>query len=80
MTTGTDVALTVDAKELSCPMPIVKLATGITEIEIGQVIEVQATDEAFIPDAEAWCRKTGHELLNKEEGQDLYRAYIKRTK
>lgn len=74
------VTKTVDARGLSCPMPIVKLSQAITETQVGQVVEVIATDHSFVPDVEAWCRKTGHELVKLDEGEEEIKAYVKKVK
>lgn len=40
-----NVAKMVDAKGLSCPMPLVKTKKAIDELTSGQVLEVQTTDK-----------------------------------
>ncbi len=62
---------TLDLKGLLCPMPVVKLAKAIKEVEVGQMLEAYATDPGVMADIPAWCRTTGNELvsLNKEEKQ-----------
>ncbi|MGN0028105.1 MAG: sulfurtransferase TusA family protein, partial [Clostridium sp.] len=49
------VDLLVDAKGLSCPMPIVKVKKGMTQLEPGQVVELQATDKGSMADIKAWA-------------------------
>ncbi len=72
--------LFVDCKGLDCPLPVVKTKRAIKKIEIGQVIEMVATDPGVIPDMEAWERQTRHELLAKEDcGDGTYRFLIKKT-
>uniref|UniRef100_A0A7C4Y5G4 UPF0033 domain-containing protein n=1 Tax=candidate division WOR-3 bacterium TaxID=2052148 RepID=A0A7C4Y5G4_UNCW3 len=75
-----EVKKTIDASGLSCPLPIVKLSQGIKEIGIGEVIEIIATDQSFIPDVEAWCRKTGNTLLEIKNEEEKIRAFIKKEK
>lgn len=74
------VALTVDARGLVCPMPIVRAKQGIGKIEIGDVMEVLATDPGSMPDFRAWARATGHELLEAEESDAAFRFCIRRSK
>jgi tRNA 2-thiouridine synthesizing protein A len=71
---------TVDAKGLSCPMPIIRLSQAMADMAIGQVIKVVATDQSFVPDIAAWCRKTGHELVDLKEGEEEIVALIKKLK
>ncbi len=46
--------LLLDAKGLSCPMPIVKTKKAMKDLEAGQVMEVQATDKGSKADIQAW--------------------------
>jgi tRNA 2-thiouridine synthesizing protein A len=71
---------TLDVKGLNCPMPIVKLAQTIKDLDPGAVIRVVSSDESFIPDVEAWCRNTGQELLSTSESGDEYVALVKKVK
>ena len=77
----TDVADRVlDCKGMSCPLPIVKTAKEIKTIEIGQVLELLATDPGVEPDMHAWTRRTKHELLKIENNGDVYHVFVRRTK
>jgi TusA-related sulfurtransferase len=60
----------IDCRNLSCPMPIVKVAKAMKDLAPGDCVEVVATDPAFKPDIEAWIRKTGNVLedFRQEEG------------
>jgi len=69
---------TLDCFGLLCPMPIVKTAAKIRELEPGQVLEVVSTDEGIKEDMPAWCRATGHEFLGVEQDGDLYKVYVRK--
>jgi len=71
---------TVDYKGLFCPMPIVKIAKDIKEIEIGQVLEMLADDPGSKADMDAWARQTGHELLDAKEEGGVFKFYVRRSK
>ena len=45
--------IVVDAKGLSCPMPIVKTKKTITDMKPGEILEVQATDRGSKADIKA---------------------------
>ena len=45
--TTLEIAQRVDAKGLSCPMPIVKTAQAMKTLISGQLLEVLATDAGF---------------------------------
>lgn len=75
-----EVMTTIDARGLACPMPIVRLSQALAGLETGQIVKVLATDSSFVPDIEAWCRKTGHELVDITESKEEITVQIKKTK
>jgi tRNA 2-thiouridine synthesizing protein A len=79
MTVTTPVATTVDARGLSCPLPIVKTALAIRILTSGQMIEVLATDPGSTKDFTAWTKTTGHELVESSVAGKVFR-YIVRKK
>lgn len=76
----TAVTLTVDARGLGCPLPVIRAKKGLSSVEIGQVVEVLATDPGSMADFEAWTRSTGHRLVKAEQVNDRYIFHIRRTK
>lgn len=77
---STTIAVTLDLKGLSCPMPIVKTAKAVKELSPGDLIEALATDPGSAPDFVAWCRATGNELLEMSEQDGVYRFVIRKTR
>lgn len=73
-----DKDVTLDARGLSCPMPILKTAQKIKEVEVGKVLEVLADDPGAEEDMPAWCRQTGNEFLSEEKEEDYFKFYIRR--
>jgi tRNA 2-thiouridine synthesizing protein A len=73
-----EIAAQVDARGLSCPMPIVRTAQAIKPLAPGAVIEVLATDPGSTKDFVAWCRSTGNELLEQSADGAVYRFVIRR--
>jgi tRNA 2-thiouridine synthesizing protein A len=74
------IASRVDARGLSCPMPIVKTAQAAKIAAPGSLIEVLATDPGSTKDFVAWCRTTGHELVEQslDPATSVYRYIIRR--
>jgi tRNA 2-thiouridine synthesizing protein A len=68
----------LDARGLSCPMPIVKTAQAIKTIGSGSLLEVLATDAGSVKDFAAWSRTTGHELVEQSVDGGVYRFVIRR--
>jgi tRNA 2-thiouridine synthesizing protein A len=73
-----EIAKTVDARGLSCPMPIVKTAQAVKPLPSGAVVELLATDVGSIKDVAAWCRATGNELIEQTLDGAVYRFVIRR--
>ena len=73
-----EVSLHVDARGLSCPMPIVKTAQAIKTVVSGELIEVLATDAGSVKDFAAWSRTTGNELVEQSADGGVYRFVLRR--
>jgi tRNA 2-thiouridine synthesizing protein A len=85
MTASSEVArtpadLTLDTSGMCCPMPIVATRQAIDRIEVGQTMEVIATDPGSRVDIPAWAANTGHELLDTEQDDGTFRFRIRRTR
>lgn len=72
------VAVTVDARGLSCPMPIVKTAIAIKGLASGDVLEVMATDPGSVKDFAAWSRATGNELIESDVQDRVFRFVLRK--
>jgi tRNA 2-thiouridine synthesizing protein A len=68
----------VDARGLSCPMPIVKTAAAIRTVPSGELLEVLATDPGSVKDVAAWSRTTGNELVEQTTDGAVFRFVIRR--
>jgi TusA-related sulfurtransferase len=65
----------VDARGLSCPMPIVRTAMAVRAMLPGAHIEVLATDPGS---TRAWARAPGHERVEQSTEGSTYRFVIRR--
>jgi tRNA 2-thiouridine synthesizing protein A len=73
-----EITQVVDARGLSCPMPIVKTAQAVKTVPSGALIELLATDVGSIKDVAAWARVTGNELVEQRSDGAVYRFVIRR--
>ena len=71
--------LVLDTKGLNCPLPILKTKKSMKDVPVGGTIEVLATDPAADADFQAFCRSTGHELVESTQDGDVFRFVIKRA-
>ena len=44
---------TVDARNLQCPMPVLKISKAIKDLDTGQTVELIATDKGALSDIPA---------------------------
>jgi len=68
----------LDAKGLACPMPIVKTKKAMTDLQEGQILEVQATDKGSKADLKAWAESVGHHYIGTIEENELLLHYIRK--
>lgn len=71
------IAQRVDAKGLSCPMPIVRTAQAMKTVSQGDCLEVLATDPGSVKDFAAWAKTTGHELVESSSEGGVYRFVLR---
>lgn len=69
----------LDAKGLSCPMPIVKAREAVKDLEPGEVLEVQATDRGSLADIQAWAKSSGHQYIGTDEDGDVLKHYLRKA-
>jgi tRNA 2-thiouridine synthesizing protein A len=69
---------TLDARGLTCPLPILKAKKALAEVPVGGTLEVLATDPGAVEDFQAFCRSTGNSLVEQSEAAGVYRSLIKR--
>ncbi len=70
--------IALNACGLQCPGPILKVNEAIKSIETGEEVEVQATDPAFATDIEAWCKRTGNQIIESTSKDGMAKVTIKK--
>jgi tRNA 2-thiouridine synthesizing protein A len=70
--------LEVDARNLNCPLPILKTKKALGQLGSGQILKVMATDSGSPRDFEAFARQTGNTLLNTEQTGEVWTFYLQR--
>lgn len=68
----------LDTKGLNCPLPILRAKKAINNVEVGDILHVIATDPGSVQDFEAFCRATGHKLLESTAEDGVYGFMIER--
>ncbi len=72
------ISQSLDARNLSCPMPIVKTAIAIKTLASGEVLEVPATDPGSVKDFDAWSKVTGNELIESDVQDGVFRFVLRK--
>jgi tRNA 2-thiouridine synthesizing protein A len=69
---------TLDARGLSCPMPVLKTKKAIETLNSGQILEIFSTDPGTRNDLPSWANRTGNTFLGEKEDQGFIRFYVKK--
>ena len=70
--------VTVDARGLQCPMPVIKVSQAITSLTSGQTVEVIASDKGALSDIPAWAGDMGHTLKEQFEQAENYHFVVEK--
>ena len=49
-------------------------------MEIGETLELLATDPGVEPDMKAWSSRTGNDLLKIERSGDVFHVFLRRVR
>ena len=75
-----EVASTIDAVGLFCPMPIAHLQLELEGLTTNQVVEVLADDSGFGEDVVHWCKETQNKLLSLTKNEEeIFVAYVEKA-
>ncbi|MCG6975353.1 MAG: sulfurtransferase TusA family protein [Acidiferrobacterales bacterium] len=62
----------LDARNLLCPMPVIRTQDAVTKLAPGEVVEVVCTDHGALNDIPAWCRINGHKVIDtRDQGREV---------
>lgn len=75
----TDFDSELDARNLACPLPVLRAKKAIAEMSSGQTLKLIATDPGSVKDFDAFCNQTGNELVSSTEQGGEYHFLIKKT-
>ena len=71
---------TLNCRDTLCPGPVIEVSKAIKGLPVNGVLEVLATDPGFVPDIQAFSKRTGHALLHTEHDAVGVRVLIRRTR
>ncbi len=53
----------LDARNLLCPLPVIRAQDRVATLAPGDILEVRCTDPGALHDIPAWCRINGHSVV-----------------
>jgi tRNA 2-thiouridine synthesizing protein A len=71
--------VTVDARGLQCPMPVIKVSQAIKPLASGQTVEIIASDRGALSDIPSWAKDMGHALKEQFEVSDEYHFVVEKA-
>lgn len=64
----------IDARDLLCPLPVLKLRKALKDVAEGEAVRLLATDPAAVVDVPHFCTEAGHgfEGVEQADGYAIY--------
>lgn len=66
----------VDARGQKCPMPLLLAKRGLSDVPVGEVLEVLATDPGSERDFQSFERLGGHKVVTTCDEHGVFRHLI----
>ena len=64
----------LNARNLMCPLPVIRAQDKIKTMQAGERLKVVCTDPGALNDIPAWCRINGHQVI--ETHRDDYEVSV----
>ena len=68
----------VDARGLSCPLPILRAKKALAGMTSGEILRIVTTDPGSVRDFQAFSVQTGNEILSQAQNKDEFVFFMKR--
>ncbi len=75
---GIAVTASLDAKGLSCPMPLLRTKKEIGKLGSGEILQIDGTDPGSRNDIPGWCARAGHEYMGEKEQSGYISFFVKK--
>lgn len=64
--------IVLDAKGMSCPMPLLKTKQALNAMVTGEILRIEATDPGSVRDFAVFSEQSGNSLLDSEVVEGVY--------
>ncbi|MDH3660148.1 MAG: sulfurtransferase TusA family protein [Alphaproteobacteria bacterium] len=71
--------IVLDARGLSCPLPVLRARKAMRALAPGAVLRLLATDPGAVRDVVAMCENTGDRLIESTETDGAFTFRIEKT-
>lgn len=68
----------LDAKGLSCPLPILRTKKSLSDMSSGQILKIISTDKGSILDIPAFAHQTGNILLSSDQENETFIFFMQK--
>ncbi|MDR2195816.1 MAG: sulfurtransferase TusA family protein [Gallionellaceae bacterium] len=68
----------LDARNLTCPLPILKTNKALAGMVSGQVLKILATDPGSVQDMQAFAKQTGNTLLSHDAADGVFTFFMRK--
>jgi tRNA 2-thiouridine synthesizing protein A len=69
----------LDARNLNCPLPILKAKKALNSMASGEVLRIIATDPGSVKDFQSFANQTGNELMESTDSGEEFHFLIKKA-
>ena len=69
----------LDTRGLSCPLPVLRARKAMQKLAPGALLRVLATDPGTTKDFKAFCRASGHELVESRTHEDEFHFLLRKA-
>ena len=69
----------LDARGLSCPLPLLKAKLELNRLPSGALLKVLATDAGSQRDFRSFAKLAGHQLLHEAFAQGVYCYWLRKA-
>jgi len=67
----------LDARELTCPLPVLRAKSVLSGMKSGEILRVVATDPSSVRNFHAFAKQTGHQLVSYGKHSQECEFYLK---
>ena len=62
----------IDARQMPCPMPLLKLKQALNKLDVGDIVYLIATDPTSKQDFVSYIEMTNHQIRYQEDNGEIH--------